>query len=434
MNILKGRNVLIIGIIGTIAFLLALTTMETHINNPLTSLGAQNSNDQSIRIAYIAANPDPTVEKLESVQEILHITTNKTYTSVPSNALIAIDLRNATTNYIHAVKPIFNEAVHKNKPIILIGSPSTIKRFIGKSIKAYAIPIYIAKGNNPSKLQYSRIPMIIFAYIPPTISRPWPVFVSSIIKQDKELTRGLHEVISKVIRYTLQGSNGIRLAYTLPSQNAVLLAQADASYNCSPYGKINARDAIYQVLDDGNPNYNWFIYRFIDQIIPGEQLWGNGWRNNKLIQEIDADYNDPTGFLSYYKPSTYVGEEVKTETITLTITGGKDKDGVSVGGSITIGYSWSYAKPDIVIIDRSDYDVNMAKWENRINKDKIVGSSTVQLEPGAIIRYPEDGQQHHFKTEYTGQWAKKHCRLFGHLCSWSYSNYYALVIEWILNP
>lgn len=291
------------------------------------------------------------------------------------------------------------------------------------------------RGKDPSNLNITRIKTLIFAYIPAKNRRFGGISVSNIV-EGTEISQAIYETISKVQKYmhSQQATPVYKLSFTLPSSTTILLAQADSTLSKKPYGKINAKDALYQVIDDGNPNYNWFIYQFIDQIIPGDQLWNNEWRNNKLIQELDADAYDPLGFLSDYSPSTYVSATTKTTTVTLGFSAGKDKDGISVGGSLTIGWSWSYQKPDIEIIDRSDFSDNLAKWENKINKDKAVGESTVKLEPGAIARFPEDSQQHPFKTAYIGQWAKKDCLVAGHLCSWDYSDYQGFAIEWILVP
>ncbi len=407
----------------------------------------------SVRIIIISSNPD--LQLVHSLRgfyakvDVLRITKQSKdavlqkiakyiRSASRGSTIFVVDVREASSRAgkLNLMKSVVKYIVFKlNTPIVLIGSPSDVKTMMRGTSSAYGVPSYIVTGKNKGNLRFIKIRLLVYGYLPP-ITIGYSVDVADVVynsSKSGDIALAIRDVVGRMLNYLRTLKSRPLFEFTLPSQETKLLTQLDAKLDASPYGKINARDAVYQVLDDGNPTYDWYIYRFIDQIVPGIQIWNNGWRNNKLIQALDADYDDPTGFLSYYSPSTYVGSETTTWTVELGITGGKDKDGVSIGGSLTIGYSWSYSKPDVEIIDRSDYSLELAKWENRINKDKAVGTSTVQLEPGAIIRFPEEGV-HHFRTSYVGQWAEKHCLILGYLCSWSYSDYMGLVVDWTIEP
>ena len=445
-----GRTVnYIIIAIGLLVAVLSLTTLlatHSHNHNRVSSLATVKI-PKSAKLVYIAVRPDENLSSLPNVVLRAKLVASNVDSIIKETSkysskivFVVIDLRGSTENSLVAAATISKTLVHGMKrPVILIGSPSEIMLVVSKFAKTYGVPVLIALSRNkrPVADEYKKIDSLVYAYIPSGVTGH-PVMVTNIVSgKDKALLiRELGAVLQRIIYYTSRSGHLRRAAepsFTLSSSTAPLIAQLDVSAEFKPWGKINARDALYQVLDDGNPSYNWFIYRFIDQIIPGDHVWNNGWHNNVLIQAIDADYNDPTGFLSYYDPSTYVGKSATTKTVELGIFGGKDKDGASLSGSLTRGYSWSYSKPGIEVLDRSDYALELAKWENRIDKSKAMGISTVQLEPGAVIRYPETGV-HHFKTEYTGQWAKKNCHFFGHICSWDYSDYATIVVYWTLQP
>jgi len=416
------------------AAVILTTASMVELNHSGTMLGSMATLGSMQKLLYITAEPSSDLVSLPNTIYTVQLTQNNINNmyniilkfSKNNDIYIIIDLRNIKENQINSIKMILKKVIAEmGRPVVLIGSPESIETIVKDLVTAYGIPTFIAKSKDLSKIKYIKINTLIYALIPEKVAGH-TIIVSNVVVNNSAIADNLNDVLNRVSKYTAtRRKETIRLAFTLPSQTAELMTQLDASATFEPWGRINARDALYKVLDDGNPNYVWFVYRFIDQIIPGELIWGNGWRNNILAQLIDADYNDPTGFLSYYSPSTYVSAETKTKSVELSISGGKDKDGVSVGGSLTIGYSWSYTKPDIEIIDQSDYSLELAKWENRINKGKAVGTSTVQLEPGAIIRYPEGGT-HHFRTMYIGQWARKR------LLFWSYSDYAILIVDWTI--
>lgn len=390
--------ILVATLLAVATVTLAMASM-TELGHRSIVSGSAAALDTGQMLLYIAAEPDHDVASLPNTVYTVGLAQNNIsrllniILSFDKNKdlYIIIDLRNTTKSQINIAKMISKSLVAETgKPIVLIGSPKSIEAVVKDLVPAYGIPTFIAKSEDLSKNRYTTISTLVYAIIPEKVAGR-TVIVSNVVTDNSTIVGDLNDVLNRVSRYTVAKCKGrTRLAFTLPSWMAELVTQLDVSATFEPWGRIRVRDVLYKALDDGDPSHVWFVYRFADQIIPGEQIWGNGWRNNMLIQSIDADHNDPTGFLADYEPSTRVGAE-------------------------------------IVTIDRSDYGLELAKWENRINKDKAVGVSIVQLEPGAVIRYTEKGT-HHFRTMYIGQWAKKR------IVFWSYSDYAVLVVDWTVSP
>jgi len=129
--------------------------------------------------------------------------------------------------------------------------------------------------------------------------------------------------------------------------------------------------------------YGWYDVHVRQQSVPGKKLWNSDWRTADMYTWIDADYYNSGGFLSDYAPTTTSG----TTTVGVSI-------GVAVGDDetqVSASQSWSYTIPDVRVYDESDYFQELAKWRHDIAEDKAVGSNTYQIEPGATLRFPQDG-------------------------------------------
>jgi len=122
----------------------------------------------------------------------------------------------------------------------------------------------------------------------------------------KSLIKVYTEIESIVVKKE-QHSEAALFATTPPTATCPIMDELAVSLTVEPYGKIVVRDRIYWPKDDGNSYYNWYTHRFYDQIIPGAVLWSNEYRNADLIQGLDADKIDSSGYVSMYDLTTYVG-------------------------------------------------------------------------------------------------------------------------------
>ncbi len=311
-------------------------------------------------------------------------------------AIYVIDIRHCD-NTLDSLHKLVNKIISYDKPIILIGSPEKILKIISSTNTAvFAIPAYEISIENGIEVK-KELDEVAYGFIPTgTVNgRVTGIIISDI---GNDLPSSTKRVLNKILTDMREHGEYNALEKTY-------LGQLDITYTKQPYGRINIRDILYWLTDDGNNEYNWFPYEFNDQIIPGCNLWNNDWKNADLKQTIDVDYGNPQNFLSLYDPTTYVGSTQVTVSVNLGLSTGYDRDGVQVGQEVQIGVSWTYSKPDIVIHDQSDYSEEKASWWNDIDESKDVGSSTVLLRPGALIRLPQSPGTYTWMTTYLGQWA-----------------------------
>ncbi len=116
---------------------------------------------------------------------------------------------------------------------------------------------------------------------------------------------------------------------------------------------------------------------------------------------IDADYYNNNNMLSDYDPTTTVGATTVGVTIGASVSS-------SEGGSntVTVNLSWSYTVSDVIIHDMSDFYQELAKWWHDIDETKFVGSNTYMIEPGAVVRVPNNNiasRIEHYGVKYGHQ-------------------------------
>jgi hypothetical protein len=159
--------------------------------------------------------------------------------------------------------------------------------------------------------------------------------------------------------------------------------QCDES-NIYSEGRFRVCVVIYKVENDGNPNYDWYVMQVDFQIIPGQFLFGNGWKNADA--EMRLSVNSCAGSGGYYcifdySPTTTIG----TSTVGVSITAGFS----GLDPTLTVTLSWYYSVSDVVIRDRSDILNNRVDWWHDINENANVGSYVYYMKPGFTLIFPE---------------------------------------------
>ena len=336
----------IIVLASVIAFSLPDKSTYYHFNGVGLNVIILNSHDSDIIDFLETCINNPlninTINNINNFINNIERITDKT-----GGIVVILDLRNNNINPSE-IADVVRISITNYTPVILIGNYETILTIVVREetgLAAFAVP----KPLNSSSS------FIVEAIVPVKYSFNGRVAAKFIANIGASMRDQICDTIKKVVIVLQKSRNYDIFAITPPSDEVPLLGELDVTYTSSSnYGKINVRDELYWPYNDGNSDYNWFLYVFDDQIIPGEALWGNGWRNADLIQQIDVDKYNYTNFLSEYDPSTYIGSSVYTVTVEIGLETGVDRDGASVGGSLTVGFSWSYEKPDIVIHDRSE--------------------------------------------------------------------------------
>lgn len=125
----------------------------------------------------------------------------------------------------------------------------------------------------------------------------------------------------------------------------------------NPHGRLNLYVVIYRLMNDGNPNYDWYYYFIQIQTVPGKVAYNSDWVTadhtaEHTLASFDAGTNNwfvdygPTTFYGYYSASTSV-------IVRLT-----------AGYIFTYKYDISYVK----VIDLSDYSQYRIKWIHDFNE------------------------------------------------------------------
>jgi len=155
----------------------------------------------------------------------------------------------------------------------------------------------------------------------------------------------------------------------------------------NPHGRLNLYVVIYRLMNDGNPNYDWYYYVIQIQTVPGKVAYNSDWVTadhtaEHTLASLDAGTNNrfvdysPTTSDGYYSASASV-------TVSLTSNGG----GVTTGVAYT--FTYTYNIPYVKVIDLSDYSQYRIKWLHDFNEQGAPpGSppdSTYNARPGFVV-------------------------------------------------
>ena len=416
----KLLSSIIIVTVATIILIIAINAR--HSSLALKTLN-QNTTLRHVNIIYVASSSNDKLAKLPSIRASIQLRPGAeerilmALNRLGHNVLVLIDARNITST-VNTARHTFIAVAGKRMPVVLVGTLTNIKEIIDNHARAYPLPLYIvARGT--SRPSYNEVKLVILSYVPPNNQRTWNVFILGIASSEDELLHVLRSVVNNTLQYLRMSINRAKLWNRLYLPGTNILAKIDIGYSCVPYGSLNIKDALYRI-NSNDKKYLWLIYRFIDMVVPGERRWQSGWLNRVFIQELGVKRYDLSGFLSYYAPSTLLDKSTSIAKIVF----------ASPTNSTSPGYNWSYVKQGITIIDESDYGIGVAKWRNTVSVH-LAGFKPIQLEPGALVRYPRSGE-HVLVAKYLAKWAKRDCKLLGHICDWKLSDYCGLVVVWVI--
>ncbi len=419
----KTRKLLSPIIIIALATIILIVAINARHNSLAPKTVNQNITLKHVNIIYVALSPNDELARLPGIRASIKLRPGaeerilRALGRLGNNVIVLIDTRNITSA-VDSARHVFIAVASKRIPIVLVGTPASIKEIIDNHARAYPLPLYIvARGT--SRPSYNEVKLVILSYVPPNNQRTWSMFILSIVSSEDELLHVLRSVANKTLQYLRMSINQPKLWNRLYLPGTNILAQIDIDYSCAPYGSLNIRDVLYEISSNDS-RYLWLIYRFIDMVVPGEKRWQSGWLNKVFIQELEVKRYDLSGFLSYYAPSTLLDNSTSIVKVAF----------ASPTSSTSSGYNWSYMKQGVTIIDESDYGAGVAKWRNIVNVH-LAGLKPIQLEPGALVRYPRSGE-HVLAAKYLAKWAKRDCKLLGHLCSWKPSDYCGLVVVWVI--
>lgn len=194
--------------------------------------------------------------------------------------------------------------------------------------------------------------------------------------------------------------------------------------NSNPHGRLNVIVTICKLMNDGNPNYDWYFYSnnaqnmqgIRIQTVPGKVCYGSDWETaHTYAKHVVYNPSSLRRWLVDYDPTTTNGYNSATATAVVSVTS---------EGSGSMGYSisYTYSIPYIKVIDYSDFAVNRAYWEHDFNeKNDPVGApsdSTYLARPAFIVKTVQN------EWSYVDAW---YSVMWGHpvLLGWEYQTFQA---------
>jgi len=149
------------------------------------------------------------------------------------------------------------------------------------------------------------------------------------------------------------------------------------NYNNSGYGTTAVR-TLYYKLNETNQNYDYYSGHFLASMSPDGGSFNSG---------LDVSSTISSGTLLRYGPHTTQG--TTTAGVNVGLTAGTD------GVSYTVGPSWTYSIPDVVISDYTAMALNKLDIRHNVDETKLIGHTTFDGEPGKVVKLLSD-------TRYSG--------------------------------
>lgn len=145
---------------------------------------------------------------------------------------------------------------------------------------------------------------------------------------------------------------------------------------CDSYGWLNVR-TIYYAIEEDNDRYNYYVSRYNIQVVPNR---GNHCRNGDIF--LNCDLRQDYDIISY-GPTTTSGSSSPGESVSVSISG-TVLPNPGAGAGFAYSESWSYAIPDVVVYDNSNYALRKLDIRPDIDQEKAVGMNTYVCYPGKV--------------------------------------------------
>lgn len=215
-----------------------------------------------------------------------------------------------------------------------------------------------------------------------------PEFHSNIIINIKE-NQNIPTILAKVITPSNTGIKVTNIKYRpgtySPYWKTVGYASWSSNDDWKPYGRLDIEHACNLLMEDGTPDMDWWAIKCVTEGIPGDLLWGSGWRLEDFWNYYYLKYYDDIYELRDYDPTA------RTNPITITY--------LEQGATI----SWTYPADHIDEIRcYSDLSEDKAAWWHNIHG---VTFTTIKIAPGFLFTVsPEQTGKQRWKI--TAQWMK----------------------------
>lgn len=164
--------------------------------------------------------------------------------------------------------------------------------------------------------------------------------------------------------------------------------ETNDTYKSKGYGKTTIRSVCYK-LEDYSDEYDYYHAKYYAEMVPNDKSRNSG---------LDIKSEMSNGMMMTHGPGTTSG--TLTATVNTSISIGTD------GGSFTIGESWSYAIPDVVVMDRTDTELNILDVRHEVDESRNVGKTTFFAQPGKLIKI-DSSETYHSTDTYKTQFCHK---------------------------
>ena len=165
-------------------------------------------------------------------------------------------------------------------------------------------------------------------------------------------------------------------------------------YDSSGYGCTSVR-TIYTMLSDSGTGLDYYAASYFVTLESNDSSYNSG---------LDVKSEMSEGTMWRYGPTATSG----TSTAGVNVSASVGSSGVSY----TVGSSWSYSIPDVVVSDYSRPSVNTLDIRHDINESANVGRGSYSVEPGKLVTV-ENGQGYNGVDTYKSQFCKHYWFGFG---------------------
>jgi hypothetical protein len=123
----------------------------------------------------------------------------------------------------------------------------------------------------------------------------------------------------------------------------------------NPHGKLNVIVDIYQLMNDGSSDYNWFYYVVKVQTVPGTVAYNSDWEmaDTTASHIVWSETAGNANWLVDYDPTTSNPNYSASASVTVILS--------PSGASVTFTYTYTYTIPYVKVIDESDYSMQRAR-------------------------------------------------------------------------
>ena len=373
--------------------------VNPHID-PIGEMGKAKKNGQAFKIKVLSNNVT-FGEKLKNSNfpvdfDLLPSSQMNSLTNADA-LFLGEDLIRDATNPNHEIYQNVKNILKEKKQVVFVGEKNS-----EKLSKAFDLPIHSVPTNEKTYMQGEEDPnqerrkyMTVATWLQETAEGTTTIGEVVVPEDHKDHTKEILETlwvykdgVDKVRNRTnvetqIVKPNVSEATETLTASSN-WTSRGDYIYYVydNPYGKVNQMYRYYQATPDGNSTYDWFVYEWKTELVPGYVLAASD-SNFSTAYRINNYYtrtftNISSGQIMYeYGPRNTYSMSSSTASVNLGLTAG------NLGASVNAGFSYTWDIPDLYVENWGDSSVQKENHKFGFNS---AGKHTSFVIPGVNTR------------------------------------------------